>query len=440
MARGSQVANVSSPAALSGLLHKVFVGDVKPNVNAESVTAQTITAAGPGQYRLEGEALVGAVDLTFSGGGQGTTGNLPDHQEIDAVTWQTTAAQRYIRRAISRFTAKRGQGPGSFEDFFGRMFDQMWDAYKRMVIRHVIGTSDGTLAKVSSRSSSTVFVVKDGYGHTNTSPLIHLEKGMKIAWVDVSASNAIAGAATISDINYSTNTVTVDSATTWEPSAQLAANDLIVMATTHNISTDYFESEFQNAPAGLMDIIDPDANSSTYNNISESTYPRWKPFREASSTFDHIELTEHWEKLRAKSTDAVGPQTHVCITSPAVRAELARSLMGFQMQQNLGQVLEGGYQTVRISGMDVAVDPYQLHDVWWTLSLQDLFRVDLDGDAAIMAEDGSQFSRLQDYDGLEWYVYDYVQYISDRRNRHAVLTGISLPNVTASDFDPTPNY
>jgi len=282
-------------------------------------------------------------------------------------------------------------------------------------------------------------VVKDGYGHAGTPPLLHIEPGMILNWVDVNDSNGLAGAGTVSAVTYSTNTVTVTTAGTWEPSATLAANDLIVNATTPNISTDYFASEYTNAPNGLLNIVDPDADATTVFNISQSTYPRWKPYRKASATFDHIEVTEHFRQLRAKSTSPVGPATHVCCAQGAVIAELARTLVGFQQQTSLGRTFEGGYEAVRIANMDFIEDDWQVHDVLYTLSVEDLFRVDLDGEADYFAEDGSQFSRLSDFDGKEWYVKSYLQNFSDRRNRHAALTGITLANVTAADFSPVPS-
>ena len=441
MALGSQVSGLEAITDLTGLVHEIYAGEVKPNVSAWSPTSQLFQQAGSGDYRIDGEKLVFSADLTYAGGAQGTDGNLPDHQYVDAVEGQTTPARLYVRRAIDNFIEKRAQkGPGAFGDLLGRMFDQMWDAFGRAQIRHAVGTSTGTLCKVSSRTSSTVFVVKDGYGHASTPPLMHLEVGMIIGWVDVNDSNTVAGAATITAITYSTNTVTVTTAATWEPGNDVAANDLIVMATTPNIATDYFTSEYTNAPNGLMNIVDPDSDASTVFNIAEGTYPRWKPYRKASSSFDHIEVTEHFRKLRAKSTSPVGPSTHVCVAQGAVVAELARTLVGFQQQTQLGRTFEGGYQAVRIANMDFIEDDWQLHDVLYTLSVEDLFTVDLDGEADYFAEDGSQFSRLADFDGKEWYVKSYMQSFSDRRNRHAALTGISLANVTAADFSPTPDY
>jgi hypothetical protein len=440
MALGSQVSGLEAITDLTGLVHEIYAGEVKPNVSSWSPTSQLFQEAGAGDYRIDGEKLVFSADLTYAGGAMGSDGNLPDHQYVDAVEGETTPARLYVRRAIDNFIEKRAvRGPGAFGDLLGRMFDQMWDAFGRSQIRHAIGTSNGTLCKVSSRTSSTVFVVKDGYGHEDTPPLLHMEVGMIINWVDTGSSNALAGAGTISAITFSTNTVTVTTSATWEPGNALAANDLIVNATTPNISTDYFASEYTNAPNGLLNIVDPDADSTTVFNISQSTYPRWKPYRKASATFDHIEVTEHFRQLRAKSTSPVGPSTHVCCAQGSVIAELARTLVGFQQQTALGRTFEGGYEAVRIANMDFIEDDWQIHDVLYTLSVEDLFTVDLDGEADYFAEDGSQFSRLSDFDGKEWYVKSYKQSFSDRRNRHAALTGISLANVTASDFSPVPS-
>ena len=440
MALGSQVSGLEAITDLTGLVHEIYAGEVKPNVSSWAPTSQLFQEAGAGDYRIDGEKLVFSADLTYAGGAMGSDGNLPDHQYVDAVEGETTPARLYVRRAIDNFIEKRAvRGPGAFGDLLGRMFDQMWDAFGRSQIRHAIGTSNGTLCKVSSRTSSTVFVVKDGYGHADTPPLLHMEVGMIINWVDVGSSNALAGAGTISAITHSTNTVTVTTAGTWEPGNQLAANDLIVNATTPNISTDYFASEYTNAPNGLLNIVDPDEDATTVFNISQSTYPRWKPYRKASASFDHIEVTEHFRQLRAKSTSPVGPSTHVCCAQGSVIAELARTLVGFQQQTALGRTFEGGYEAVRIANMDFIEDDWQIHDVLYTLSVEDLFTVDLDGEADYFAEDGSQCSRLSDFDGKEWYVKSYKQSFSDRRNRHAALTGISLANVTASDFSPVPS-
>lgn len=440
MSLGSQSGKVQAVGSLTGIAHEVFAQGVKWHVLANSPTAQLFKKAQRNnEYKLQGEALVGAAQLSFAGGaGAFGSGYLPDHQYRDAKQWQTTPVRRYKRIALDNFTAARVSGPGAFKDFTEQVFDQTWDDWGRMTIRHSIGNSYGILCKIDARTSSTVFSVKDGYGHTGTHPLLHLEPGMVIAWYDVSGT-AIAGAAKISSINYSTKAITVDSGATWEPSATAASGDYILVATTPSISADYFDTEYEDAPHGLMGIIDPDSTYTTVLNIAESGNERWKPFRETSATFDQFEVTEHWRKLRAKSTSPVGPSTHTVITHGAVVAELARTLGPFQQQSNLGRTFEGGYQAVRIAGMDFVEDDYSLHDVMFTVCTEDLYRGDLDGEEDFAADDGSMWSRLPDQDGKEAYVREYMQTWSDRRNRHGALKGISLPNVTEDDFTPVPS-
>src|SRR5690606_30906677 len=130
--------------------------------------------------------------------------------------------------------------------------------------------------------------------------------------------------------------------------------------------------EYGNAPHGVWGIVDPDANNSTFLNISETTSPRWKPLRQASRSFDFYEVGEHWRALRAYSTDAVGPSTHVAICQGAVSAEMARVIGTYQQQQNMGRKFVGGYQAVRLTvpgggQMALIEDDYFPHDVLVTL-------------------------------------------------------------------------
>lgn len=443
MPLGSQVSRVEDIPDLGGLVHEVYAKDVKEAVSATSPTSQIFQDAGrgsgAGEYSLQGEKLVGSTQLFFSGGAMGTGGSLPDHEYQDPNRWETTPGRFYVRRAIDNFIELRAQGEGSFDTqgLMGRIFDQMWDAFSRLRIRQAIGDSDGIICKVATRVSATEITVEDGYGHPGTDPLMHLEPGMVLASLDAGSGNAVLAAARIADIPAD-DTKTIEFATTIEGGGTIAAGDLLVFATTDDASADYFDTEFGNQRNGIMNLVDPDENFTTVLGLAEADAPRWKPFREASAAFGHIEVTEHWRKLRAKSTSPVSPQTHVCIAQGAVVAELARTLVGFQQQMQLGRTFEGGYQAVRIAGQDFIEDDWFLHDVIVTLCLEDLYNVDLGGEADIYSEDGSQFRRLEDHDSKEWYVREYGQYYVDRRNRLGALTEISLPNVSGDDFSPSP--
>lgn len=440
MALDSQTTLIQSGSDLTGksLVKNIFANGVKWHVRAESVTAQTFKKAQyKDDYKLSGSYLEGAAQLSYRRTAMGTDRKLPNHLEKDVVRWKTTPVRRYDRIARDPLAWARASGSqAAFQDMGEYTFDMLWESWARMEVQHAVGDSRGYLATGSSRTSATIVVVKDGYGHVGTDPLLHLEEGQAVAWLDASNAFAVGGAAKISSIARSTNTITFASAFD-DGVTTFAAGDPIVMATTGTTTDGHFKTEYNLAPHGLMGIIDPDAVSTTHLNISESTYFRWKPFREASATFDHWEVQEHFRQLAARSTSPVGPQTHLALCNAAVTSELARTMGGYQQQANLGQTLEGGYQAVRIGNMDFAEDPFLPHDILFTVCKEDLYRADLEGDADFYDEDGSMWSRLADEDADEAFVKEYMQTWSDRRNRHGALTGITLANVSATDYSPS---
>jgi hypothetical protein len=441
MALGSQATKAEAMDALTGLTHDIFVGRVVNNVRRESKVGMLFTDALPsGDYRLEGQNMVFATDLRFATGAMATDGKIPDHVGLDAVQGKITPVRRYRRIALDNLVEKRASGPGAFDNLSDRIFDILWDSWKSMEIRHSIGASAGVIAAVSSRTSNTVVVLKDGMSHTGMNPILHISEGSILGWYDVSAG-AAGGAAKVSSINYSTNTVTLDSATTWEPTAAtVAADDIIYFATTNNIDNAHFTLERSLAPNGLGTILNPAGDATTVFNIAEGTYQRWKPYRKASATFDHLEVQEHWLKLGQKRGIDVSPETDIAVAHPGPIAQLARSLMALQQQAYTGTSLAGGYSQVTVGGVPFVQDGHFYQDVMATLHKPALYRVNLGGDADFWGEDGSQWSRIADFDGKEAYVVDYVNFFSPHRGAHGALTSITTADVTESDFDPLPNY
>lgn len=439
MAYGSQQSNVQAVSDISELTHDIFIGTVVDNVRRESPVSMMFQNAGPGEYYLSGSTMHFATDLDYANGAVATAGQIPDHVGIDAVEGDITPIRRYRRIAVDNLVEKRATGPGSYEDFAERIFRQLWDSWKSMEIRHSVGPSSGLLGKCESRSSSTEFVIKDAYGHADSNPCMHISKGTILAWWDLTSTAAIDGAGIVDSVTYSTRTVTMDSATTWEPGDSLAADDLIYMASTNNISTDYFVSERNLCPNGLGTIVDPDADNSTVFGISESSYPRWKPYRKASSTFDHLEVTEHWIQLAQHRGFPVTPMTDVAVAYPSLVAQLARSLLGYQQQSQLGGTLQGGYAGIRVGNMDVVEDAFMYHDVFMTVCKENLYRVNLGGEADFWGDDGSMWARIADYDGKHAHVTEYMNTFSTHRGANSALTGITT-DVTDADYSSVPDY
>lgn len=436
----SQIANLDTMASdLTGLTHDIFVGRVVNNVRRESPTSMLFQNATPGEYRLEGQKMNFAVDLGFKTGALATDGKLPDHTGMDAVQGYVTPIRRYARLALDNLVEKQASGPGAFDNLSDRIFDLLWDSWKSMEIRHSIGDSRGMVAKVSTHTSSTVVVLGDGYGHTGTNPIMHISEGSVLCFYDVTTADTIGGAGTVTSINYSTNSVTLTSAGTWEEDTVTDASDEVYFCTTPDIDSDYFASEKDLAPNGLGTIVDPSGAATTVFGIAEGTHHRWKPFRKASSTFDHLELTEHWLQLAAKRGFGVTPQTDTVITFPSNVAQIARSLMGFQQQAYSGSDLKGGYRTVTVSGIPIVEDHFFYHDVAMTVNKDSLYRVNLGADADFWGEDGSKWKRISDFDGKEAFVVDYMQTFCTNRGANGALTGIST-DLTTADWTNVPNW
>lgn len=446
---GSNVGNLELLANLTGLTHDIFVGDVKDVVKRESPTAFCFGDAPAGFFKWSGQNTQFAVDLDFKTSGRASNGRLPYYTRLDAVAGKTAVIRRYDVIALDNLIELLASGEGSFEDLGRRIQKHLWNSWKNMEIRQSIGDATGLVAKVSSRTNSTTVVLKDGYGNTTTNPVMHLSPNAIIAWYDVSGA-AIGGAARVSTITPSTYTVVVDSASTWEPSAQVAANDLIYFATVPDSTDAQFVSERNLCPNGLGTILDPTAALSTVFNIAETNL-YWKPRRFTSGTFDHQEVTEFKAKLAAARGFDVMPSTDKAITHPSAVAQLARSLMGFQQQMNLGGTLEGGYNTSGMSGADyqpvaaltigglpIYADRFFYHNVFAIMCTESLFRATLGGDADFWAGDGSMWQRTAGYDGKDAYVAEYMNYVSNNRIANGCLTGIAV-DVTVEDFTGIPS-
>ncbi len=439
MGYGSQQSNVEALTDVPELVHDTFIGHVVDAVPRESPTADLFEDLSSGEYSFSGATMHGAVDLRWKTAGMATEGQIPDFQGMDTVEWDVTPIRRFSRIAKDQFVTARATGAGTYEDQALRLYRLLWNSWDNMTMRQCIGSASGLLGKCSSRASDTVFVMKDGYGNTDTNPCQHISVGAILCWWDMTAVAAIDGAAVVTDVDYSTNTVTIDDAATWEPADDIAADDLIYMASTNNISTDYFTSERNLAPNGVGTILDPTAASSTVFGVAEGTYENWKPYRVASTTFDHLEVQEFHLQLGEKSGMDVTPQTHVSIAHGSLVAQLARTLMAYQQQANLGGELHGGWTGVKIGNMDVRTDGHFYHDTFATFNVDTLKRIPLGQGVGFEDEDGSPWSRIADFDGMEAHVREYMNYVCTNRGANGALTGCTT-DVTDSRFDPVPNY
>lgn len=407
----------------TGASHEVFAPGVRDVINHASPVAGLFQNVGSKGFQVVGKKLVISTQLLYSGGFLGTNGYFPDSEYADPTVMEFTPAQLYLRRAIANFIAARASGVGAFEDHMSLVEKQAWGAIKRGTTRHVYGDSNATVCTIASRTSATVVVVKDGYGHSGTNPLMYLEPGMKLQCLDASNSYARLQEAKISSINYATKTITFASGIDDGATVCAAGDPLVFVTTTDSGNRRVAERSY--APLGLRNHLDPDGNGTSYGTITESSYARIKPVRRSSSDFGEAEIMDFWGEIEAASNSPVSPDTHVHTCQRAVYNEIARTLLPFTQIVGKGRELEGGWDTVRIAGQDFLVDPFHTHDELMTHCLDDYVVCDLEGEAHVDTSAGGEWKQLDDYDGREKMWKHYVQRFLVQRNRSGTLKGIT---------------
>ncbi len=424
------VSYVQSVSDIGALVYENFKGKVKPWLDVIDAMAALFGQLGPGEYSLQGEKLVFAADDKYAGMAMATNGYLPGSQHATNITLETTPARMYVRRIVDNFTVARASGEATFENFMTRIMRQMWEAFERATIRHIHGSSTATVCTVHTRTSGTVFVVQNGYGYTGATPGLFLEPGMWLALLDVSVSYTVLGVARITGIDHTTSasTATITFLSTIDNGAAAVAGDVFVFCTSTDSTDDWFVTERSNAPLGLLDLLDPSNANTSYLGVTESSSPRIEPIRRASSDWGEFEFMEWIAEIEAKSNSEVSPSSHVFTLHPGVLLELAKTLIPYTQIMGKGQELTGGWTTVQIGGHDFVKTGYHVQDVVYAICKEDAHVVDLDGEASIWDGDGSQFRRLANYDGKEWFAKHYGQRFFSRRNRSGCLTSVTNPN------------
>lgn len=438
MPPSTETAYLNRVADVESLLQENYKGEVVPYLDIISPVHALFEPLDPGEYSLEGRVLTFAGDYTYAGGAMYTQGHLPASQYVDPVLLQTIAARCYVRRMVDNFIVARGTGEATFEDFMTRIMRQMWEAFERTGVRSVHGSSRGILNMVMGGTPDEP-IVHNGYGYEpvpgaggGPEPTMFIEPGMWVAALNPADSFAVRGVATVMDLDrHNDGTATLrlvnrDPGLTGIPG--LTTGDVLTFATSDNVADDWFEVEYGLAILGLLDLIDPQAEATAYLGAEVSYYPRLNPIRVESADWGEVEFMEFTEEIASRSNSPVTPETHTFTCQPGVKIELAKTLIPFTRIEQKGKELEGGWTAVRIAMQDFITDPYHIPDVLYAISMEDAYNVPLDGDPRIWEGDGSQFQRLINFDGKQWWARYYSQRFLNRRNRCGALTNIANPN------------
>lgn len=424
----------------TGLAHENYIKGVVDYVGQMTGMAQVFSGKAPPKYQLVGTKMVFAAENKRVNPAQSTGGYLPNNIDKFPITLETTPTRTYSRIEVDNFAVATLKGDGVFEEFMKRKQRQLWEGFELWEREGVHGSSAATVCLANAARSGAgndELVVKSGYGRANVAPTMHLDVGDRVAVLDTSAADAVLGVYIVSYVTHNTSATTSTIKFTTAISATIAADDKLVRCTTSNTADAHFETEKSKRPLGALDLMDPSAANTSYLGVTEATNARIKPVRVASGDFGPTEIVKFIGQIEAKGRVKVTKDSHVLTAQNNVLHLLAAQILPYQQMNQLGGKLDGGYETVSIAGHDFVFDSDHIPDVIYAWHKPHCHWISLDGDAGVVALDGSAWSRIENYDGVEQYAKKYGQRIMDRRNTSGALTGISTTGADAFDSRPT---
>lgn len=289
---------------------------------------------------------------------------------------------------------------------FANAMDEEMDGLKTDVVkdqnRIVYGTGNGLLASVATDMGApgNSFVVDN---------VNFLEVDMPVDILVISSGASLATLRTITAINESTKTVTVDGA------AITATNPEHGLFRPGN-----FASGTQREPTGFAKIV---ADTGALHGVDPATQPKWAAaVTTGVGALSEGVMIEMMDKIRVK-----GGKPSAIFTSLGVRREYFY-LLSQQRRFNDPKTFEGGLVGLAFNygAKEVpVVEEIDSPEGQMLFLSEDKIKIYRTKEWHWAEEDGNILKWVQGYDGWEAFLRQYWEIGTSNRNHHGLLTGIT---------------
>ena len=268
--------------------------------------------------------------------------------------------------------------------------------------RQVFNDANQTMARCGTTAGATEIVL-----HTSTTAtqMRNFVVGQRIDVGTIAAPTADLNGAVITAVNRTTKTITTATAITTDASDYVWA---------HNGK--------DNEINGLQEIVD---STGSLFNVDPTTYDFWKSYEDA---VDGI-LTEN-DIMTALDNIIItsGQAVNLAVTSHGVIRAFHAQLQSQKRYVGESDTLKGGIKGLAVSSgsQQVALmsDRFCPESTLFLLNTDNL-KFYQSADWEWMQEDGNVLSRVTGYDAYEATLFTYRNLMTDRRNTHGKLTGIT---------------
>lgn len=371
--------------------------------------------------RLEGANFTGrkwifGVKTSIGGGASNAGANktLPAADEGQYDQGEATVVRTYVRMALDGLAievTKKQQG--SYRPAVAEVMSDRLSAIDLEVNRQMFCNADGHLANITGggAASATQSVAND-YGVTNGGPgAKHFYAGDMVALYD--NSNALIGRKTVTSVDYSANTVTLDS------------------SITSTANTNYFSkstSDDDNRTAGEAGgLLASVAASGTFETIPASG--RWKSTVDSNGGTLRDVSDSLVMKMLATIREKSRKIPNLVVTTPGIQLKYSEIFLPLRRIDGQDAQLKGGYKPIASivhggGSIPVIADSDSPESRMWFLNTEAFRMADLVG-TEFADLDGGQFIRVTDKDAIEGYVRKYWQLITVQRNANGCISDLN---------------
>ena len=233
--------------------------------------------------------------------------------------------------------------------------------------------------------------------------------GMVVDIGNVSSFNDIADGVTITAVNRTTGTITVDGGT-----LTTDADDYITRAGSEG-----------NELTGLREIV---AASGTLFNVAPGTVPEWVSTVDSNGGTPRTPTEDLFSKVIEDVHFESDEDINMIITSRGVRRAFVATLQSQKRFTNDVKI-KGGFSAVTVAAGNVEVPLVVDNDApaaqAFLLNTNRLKQHQMGSPWSFMDRDGSVLKYVTGYDQYEAVIYNYHELTTDRRNSHGLLSDLS---------------
>lgn len=359
-----------------------------------------------------------------------TNGYLPKHAQAEEKQGVMDIRRVYVTREIDGLAFFGTQNKAAaFVSLSQKILDEAKSAAQLGMQEMLHGDGQGIKALVSVVNSTTNYDVISPYGIASSGQGgLFLDKGMQIAILDTSASNAVLGRATITSITHSgdTSTIVLDAAI-----SSVAATDKIVACTDSDTS-------FNAYPNGLTNILNRGGSYDSLHSIAASSYARWNTTRMVAGTDtpDANQPTEQdiWDLMtrvagRSGFDAKMRPQDFLLMTSPGLKKKFADQFFG---QRRLAPddftTIRGGFKGINICGVTMIDDLWCPAGTVYLVHLPSLSWITAKDFGQLQFESAGAWRFISGRDAYQINWGEYMNFGTVNRISHGLITGYTDTN------------